>query len=449
MNWIAPWITSIAWLAGLTPAPDEIVAIEVGRVITVSGDEIEDATILIEAGRIRAVGKQVDVPASAQVLRMPDAVAVPGLVNCHSTAGLRFPNERMANVPFINVLDGIDPSSEGLENALRDGVTTIHVLPSNVTRFGGQGAVIRPQGSIVDEMVLKAPSAMKLSLNPPFGETRMGNMASLRKTFHDLFLRMKELQSAGKDPEPLDGKPDTAETLESIVRLKPRWKEIDWTKIAPEKISERDRAMVDMVRGKLPVFIYCSRASDVFKAFELIDANGLEATLVLSSDAWKLEGVLKARKDLGSVILDPDLEVWDTDPESGREKRHVTPFVLHRAGIRFALQPREDRTFNRGPSFSRRGEYHLWYQASTLVKFGIPRKEALRAITLTPAEILGLEHRLGSIDEGKDANITIFSGDPLDARSWVEVVLVEGRTVYRRKDDKDLELLLKKTHRAF
>ena len=447
MMWIATWLTSFGILGA--PTADQLIALEVGRVITVSGEDLENVTILVDAGRIREVGKGIDVPASARVFRMPGAVAMPGLVYCHSTTGMRVPNERMADVPFIDVRDGIDPSSPGLENALRDGVTTVHVMPANVTRFGGQGAVIRPHGSLVDEMVVKAPSALKLSLSPPYSETRMSNMASLRKAFYSLYERMRALQTQGEDPQPLAGKPDAEPTLESLLGMKPAWNEILWDKIPRDKIAERDRPLVDLVRGKLPVFIYCSQASDVFKAFELIDTNGLKATLVLGSDAWKVKDVLAARKGLGSVVLSPTLEVWETDSESGREKRHLTPLLLHRAGVRFALQVVEDRRSNRGPTFSRRGEYRLWYQAATLVKYGVPRREALRSITLTPAEIIGLEHRLGSIEKGKDANIAVFSGDPLDARSWVELVLVEGDVVYRKSEDKDLELLLKATHRRF
>ncbi len=442
-------LLSLGIFAGTAVPSDQVVVLQVGRVVTVSGDDIEGATVLIESGRIRAVGTDIEVPTGALVIRKPYAVAMPGIVNCHSTTGLRVPSEKMSDVPFVNVIDGIDPSSRGLENARRDGVTTIHVMPSNVTRFGGQGAAVRSAGRIVDAMVLKAPLAMKISLRPPLGETRMGNMAALRKAFYDLFVRMKRIEAEATGPQPLEGKPDVRPSLESILRIRADWTQVQWDKIPPEKIPERDRPLVDVVRGKLPAFIYCPEASDVFRAFELIEANGLKATLVLGRDAWKLKDVLAARSDLGPVILDADLEVWEEDPESGVEQRHITPLVLHKAGVRFALQALEDSRFNRGPDFSRRGNYHLWYQAATLVKFGIPRTDALRAITLTPAEILGLAHRLGSIEPGKDANIAVFSGDPLDARSWVEVVLVEGTVVYRKEDDKDLELLLRKSPRRF
>ena len=108
-----------------------------------------------------------------------------------------------------------------------------------------------------------------------------------------------------------------------------------------------------------------------------------------------------------------------------------------------------DSSFNSGPSFGRSGPYHHWYQAARLVQYGLPRAEAIATITSTPAKILGLDHRIGSLEAGKDANIAIFSGDPLDARSWVERVFIEGREVYNRSKDRDLELLLKDPERSF
>jgi imidazolonepropionase-like amidohydrolase len=436
-------------LAALWAAPDQLVALEVARVITVSGEDLEEATILIEAGRIRELGRDVAVPRNATVLRIPGGVAMPGIIDCHSTSGLQVPNENTANVPYISVVDGIDPSSRALENSLRHGVATIHVSFANATRLGGQGAVIRARGRMIDDLVIKAPASMKISLAPPVGETRMGNMAALRLSFYDLFARLRDLEAEATGAAFLPERPAATPELSALVALRPAWREVAWERIPAAKIPERDRAMVELVRGQLKAFIHCPSASDAFKAFELIDANGLDATLVLGSDAWKLQDVLAAREGLGPVVLAPELEVWETDVESGEERRHVTPRLLHDAGISFALQASTDPGFHRGPSFSRSGSYHLWHQAATLVKHGVPRETALRSITLTPARILGLEHRLGSIEKGKDATIAVFSGDPLDARSWVELVLIEGEVAYRRSEDRDLELLLREPERRF
>jgi imidazolonepropionase-like amidohydrolase len=446
MNVVVAW--GLAALV-LSATPDQVLVLKVGRAITVAGEELEGASILIEAGKIRAIGKDLEVPREARVIALPGAVAMPGIIDCHTATGLRIPNETMADVPFISVLDGVDPSSPALENARRDGVTAVHVMPANATRLGGQGAVLRAAGRMVDEMVLRSPSAMKLSLAPPPGETRMGNMAALRRTFFELFQRIEALAADAAGATPIAVRPETRPDLAALVSLRPAWGSIAWDKVPSEKLAERDRPLVELVRGRLPAFVYCPQASDVFKAFELMDAQGIRATLVLGPDAWKLADVLAGRKDLGPVVLDPRLEVWETDPESGEERRRVTPLALHRAGVRFALQAAPMPATPRGGVFSRRGEVHLWYQAATLVKYGLARKAAFEAITSTPAKVLGLDHRMGTLEPGKDANIAVFSGDPLDVRSWVELVLIEGVEVYRRDKDPDLEMLLRSPRRSF
>jgi hypothetical protein len=277
----------------------------------------------------------------------------------------------------------------------------------------------------------------------------MENMAALRRTFLDLYVYLDDLVAQNSPPSALLGRPAAEPPLAALVEARPEWEKISWEKLPAEKVDVQRRAMVDLVRGKLPAFIYCPGASDVFKAFELIDAHHLKATLVLGPEAYKLPETLRRRRDLGAVVLDPNLVVWEADPENGAERRHVTPRLLFDAGIRFALLPDGNRYSSSASPFSREGPQHLWYQAALLVRFGIPRAEALRAITLTPARILGLEHRLGSLEAGKDANLAIFSGDPLDARSWVELVLIEGKEAYRRDQDPDLELLLKEPEKAF
>jgi imidazolonepropionase-like amidohydrolase len=435
-------------LAGEGASPDDLIAIEVGRVITVSGEDLEGGIILIEAGRIKAIGKGLEIPWNARVLKYPQGVAMPGLIACHSSVGLRFPQENVPNAPYISVVDGIDPSSATIKNSLRDGITVAHVMPSNSTRIGGQGAVLRLTGRTVEEMVIASPSGMKISLSPPRGETRMESMAALRKTFLDLHSRVVELALDAAPPVALAGRPAERPELAAVVESRPDWGGIAWDSVPMDKVGPELSPLVDLVRGKMPAFLHCATASDVFKAFEIIDAHGLKSTLILGADAFKLDAVLQSRKDLGPVILNSEQVIWDTDPATGKETRHVTPRILFDAGIRFALQPAEG-VKSSGPGFSRDGEHHLWYQAALLVRFGIPRDEALKTITQTPAQILGLDHRMGTLEVGKDANITIFSGDPLDARSWVEEVLIEGKEAYRRDKDRELELLLKDPEKSF
>ncbi|MBI4585621.1 MAG: amidohydrolase family protein [Planctomycetes bacterium] len=447
-RWIWWLAGAAAWSAGL--GAQEIIAIQAGRIITAASEEISNGAIIIENGKVREVGAGLKIPYDAKVFRFPKATAMPGLIECNSTAGLRLANENIPVVPYISVLDGIDPNAVSFRNVLRDGVTAIHVIPGDNTRIGGQGAILRPAGATVDDMLVKSPSAMKISLQPAGGENRMSHMASLRRDFLQLFNYLESLSP----PEPgaaIAEKPSVAADLAALLQPAPQWKALDFAKIAEEKIEVQRKPLVDVVRGKLPAFIYCPQASDVFKAFEIMEAHGVRATLVLGPEAFRARAVLAARKDLGLVVLDAALETMEKDADSGEDRRFLAARLLFDAGVRFAVQARDAADFRYASTwmFSKEGAYHLWYQAARLVQQGIPRHEAIRAITLNPAIILGLDHRMGSLEPGKDANVAIFTGDPLDARSWVEAVFIEGREAYRRGKDKELEELLRRPERGF
>jgi imidazolonepropionase-like amidohydrolase len=197
-----------------------------------------------------------------------------------------------------------------------------------------------------------------------------------------------------------------------------------------EEMDPRQQAMQDLVDGKLTAFLYCPTDSDVVRAVELIDARKLKTVLVLGAGCYKTAPLI-AKKKL-SVVLDPQLVTWETEEDKDREIRHVSPTYFHNAGVKYALEV-QTSTF---------GSRYLWYQAATAVSFGVPRAEALRAITLTPAELIGVGDRVGSLEVGKDANILLLTGDPLEAKTWVETVVIEGKIAYERKNDVRLQKLL-------
>ena len=200
-----------------------------------------------------------------------------------------------------------------------------------------------------------------------------------------------------------------------------------------EKKGEPDprrEPMSRLLKGLLPAYVYCPTASDVHRAVELSETYGFKIKLVLGRDGWKAAAEI-AKKGL-EAILDPDLEYWETDEDLHDEVRRCGAEAPAKAGVKFALQT--DAQVN--------GSGYLWYQAATAVRNGLTRAEALRSITLAPAEILGLGSRLGSIEKGKDGTVVVLTGDPLDSQSWVDLVLVEGKVVYDRSKDEKLRRIL-------
>ncbi len=381
------------------------VAIDAGRIITITGADIEDGTILIEDGIITAVGKDVEIPWDAFVTQAEDQVVMPGFVLAHTSDGLDQPNENVPEVPFLSTFDSIDPLSSFFEDSLRDGVVATLVLPGNNTLLGGTGTVVSPHGRTVEDMLVKRYVGLKISLEPTRNTSRMGHMQRFRRYIEELkdYLEQYDRRKteAEKEKKPFD-----------------------------EEIDPRKQPMIDLLDGKLTAYVYCGVAADVPKAIEMIETHKLKAVLVLSPDCYKAASLI-AQKKL-PVVLDPELIVWKTNEEQNTEEMKVVPIIFHKAGVKFAFQT----------DTSSYGRRYLWYQAATAVKYGMSRTEALKSITLYPAQFIGIDDRFGSVEKGKEANLIFLTGDPLDAQTWVDKVMVAGEVVYEKAKDQRLKKLL-------
>jgi imidazolonepropionase-like amidohydrolase len=383
------------------------IAINAGKIITVSGAEIQDGTILVEDGIVSAVGKDVEIPWDAEVLAAKDRTVMPGFVLAHTFSGLDRANENVPEVPFLSTYDSIDPLSPFFEDSLRDGIVAMLVLPGNSTLLGGTGTVVSPHGRTVEDMLVQRYLGLKISLAPSSSTSRMGHMQRFRRYMDELKRYLDEYnerkKEAEKEKKPFD-----------------------------EKIDPRKKPMLDLLDGKLKAFIYCSVAADVPKALEIIDTQKIQAVLVLSTDCYKAVGLISKREL--PVVLAPQLVVWETNEEKNQEEMKVVPSIFQKAKVRFAFQT----------DTSRYGRRYLWYQAATSVKYGMSRAEALKSITLYPARFIGIDDRFGSIEKGKQANLIFLTGDPLDAQTWVDKVMLAGKIVYEKDKDQRLKKLLEK-----
>jgi len=383
------------------------IAIKASKIITISGPEIQDGVILIEDGIIKAVGTDVEIPWDANVIEAKDRVVMPGFVLAHTSSGLDRANENVPEVPFLSTFDSIDPLSSYFEDSLRDGVVGMLVLPGNNTLLGGTGTVVKPHGRTVETMLVKRYTGLKISLRPTGNTSRMGHMQRFRRYMADLKDYLEEYEQRKAD-------------------AKEEKKPFD------EELDPRKQPVIDLLNKKLTAFIYCDRASDVPKAIEIQEEHKLNAVFVLSTDCYKAVDLIAAKKL--PVILNPQLIVWETNEETNAEEMKVIPIIFHKAGVKFAFQT----------DTSQYGKRYLWYQAATAVKHGVSRTEALKSITLYPAQFIGVDDRFGSIEVGKEASITFLTGDPLDAQTWVEQVMIGGEIVYERAKDVRLKKLLEK-----
>jgi imidazolonepropionase-like amidohydrolase len=388
-----------------------LLAIKGGKIYTITKGVIDEGTILIEDGKIKSVGKSVKVPEGAEVIDAKGKVVMPGLVEAHCHIGIWEEKIGWAGsdgneatdpaTPHVRALDGIKANADegGLLAALETGITTAQVLPGSANVIGGTGVVIKTAPKVViDEMVIRSPSGMKVA----FGEnprrvygveqkktpsTRMGVAGVLREW----------LQKA-----------------KSYMEKKERFKD------QPEKLPEVDirlEALELVLKGEIPLRAHAHRADDLATAVRIAEEFGIEMSWEHATEGHRVAEWI-AEKGIPAVwgpslIARPKWEM--------RELSFDTPRILYEAGVKFAIQ-----TDAVGSSIA-----FLPLCAGMAVKHGLPYDEALKAITITPAEILGVDDRVGSIEEGKDADLRILDGDPLELRTKVEMVIIDGEIVYR------------------
>jgi imidazolonepropionase-like amidohydrolase len=400
----------------LGAAAQESLAIKAGKVLTLAGEDLENVVILIESGRIKAIGKDVEVPWNAKVVDAAKQVVMPAWVLAHSSGGLYGGGtEVMQNVPFLNVADGIDPSAEFFEEALRNGVGTIHVLPTHRTLIGGVGMVVKPHGTTVADMAMKTRTALKLSLWSQ-GGGRVAQIQKLRRALDDVRDYLQDFERRKKEFE--------QEKAAGAVPADRTW---------DEEYDKQKKPVIDLLQGKLGAHLFVPGAAELPEALRLVAGSSFPSVLVLGARCHK--GALALTRLNKPVVLDAQMEIRETDPETERETLVCPAAVLHKAGVPFALSIEDSR----GASGAAR---YPWWQIATAIRHGIDRKTAIAAMTTVPAALLGLDQELGTVAEGKRAHLQILTGDPLQATTWVDKVVLDGEVVYERSKDNKLKLLL-------
>lgn len=402
--------SALALALAVSVASQDQVAIKASLILPVAGPAIDDGVVLIQNGRIQKIGKAADIeiPWAAKVIDATGKVVMPTWVVAHSQGGQRGFNENMQNVPWLTVADAIDPASIYFEDCLRNGVGTVHVQPGNMTLLGGQGMVVRPFGRTVEDMAVAANTGVKMSLAAQ-GGGRLQQIRKLRAAIADIreYIADYDRRKAEFDKEKAAGAIPADKT---------------WT----EEIERTKKPGVDLVQKKTKGWLYVPSFAEMDEAMRW--TQELDLVCVLGSNIDEAIGMLQ--KLAKPVVLDENLEYYETDEETQKEKKFCTAKLLADAGVPFALTLGMS-----GPTS------YPWWQLGTCVRNGVDRNKAIEALTMVPAKLLGLDGQIGSLAEGKLANVQILSGDPLQATSWVETVVLEGAVVYERQKDPRLQYL--------
>jgi imidazolonepropionase-like amidohydrolase len=383
-------------------------AIVGGRVIPVAGAPFEDGVVLIADGRIEAAGRDLRVPEGVERVDAAGKVVLPGLIDAHVHLGVHEEGDGWAGqdtneltdpvTPHVRALDAINPADLGFADAVAGGVLTVNVNPGSGNPIGGQTAAVRSAGRSVDEMVLRAPSGMKSALgeNPKrvygekkqFPSTRLGTAAAIRDAFVKTANYLAKRDHDGDEPAERDL----------------RWE-----------------ALGLVLAGEIPWRQHCHRADDIATALRLADEFGYRLVIDHGTEAVLLADRLAER---GVPVLIGPLLTSRSKVEL-RNRSLANPARLAAAGVELGIITDHPVV-----------PIHLLHvQAALAVREGLDPAAALRAVTLTPARVLGLDDRLGSLEPGKHATLCIWSGDPLDARSRVESAWIEGRQVYSTGPD--------------
>ncbi len=393
-----------------------VLVVRAGKILPMSGPALENGMVIIENGKIKQVGKSLAVPAGAVVVEEPESWVLPGLIDAHSALGLadetgRSENEELSepNVAQLQVIDGLNPIDKRIVQVRAAGITAALVCPGRRSVIGGQAAVVRLRGKTVEEMVLKAPAGVKFSIGEgpkeAFGgkgrlpSTRMGNVYVIRQALLEAkeYVTRREVYEK-KIAEARKSGRTAAEIQEPAKDLKLE-------------------ALARVVTGELPAFIECYRIDDIGGALRLVDEFKLKAVFIGCAEGYMLAGEIAARKI--PVIVGP-MGIGPKRTET--EKLEISNAArLHRAGVKIVLQ--SEVQYGLGAL------EELPLIAALAVRGGLPEEEALKAITINAAEVLGVAERVGSLEPGKDADLVIFSGHPFDYRTRVKKVFIVGQEV--------------------
>jgi imidazolonepropionase-like amidohydrolase len=388
------------------------VAITGGRVVPIEGEPIGRGTVVIIDGKIAAVGDaDLKPPPGVPVVDAAGRWVLPGLVDAHTHLGAREEGEGWAGhdtneltgpiQAHVRVLDAINPADEGFRDAIAGGVLTAGITPGSGNPIGGQTVAVHCWGRTVDDMVLRSPAGMKSALgeNPKrvLGErrvnpsSRLGTAAAIRAALVD--------------------------TLNYLEKEKTREEEsAERGRLAPSRDLKHE-ALARVLRREIPWRQHCHRADDIATALRLAAEFGYDLVIDHGTEGYLIADKIAAA---GVPVVAGPLITARSKVEL-RNRTMANPGLLAAAGITVAIATDHPVV----------PVHLLIVQAVLAVREGLDRETALRAVTINPARVMRVADRIGSLVPGKDADLTIWSGDPLDVMSRVESAYIGGQEVYR------------------
>ena len=406
-------IAAVGWLlvgGAAATAQDSTFALTKARLLTSERPAIESGTLLVRGGKVLAIGdSSLAIPAGAKVIDCSGKTITAGLIDASFAGGASEEdrNEQAEEVtPSMRVLDSLDPQDPSFARARRAGVTAVHIMPGTRNVIGGLGCVVKTHGDDPAAMVLRQDASLRIMLGaePSSGNrsirggrvesiyyrrptTRMGVIWEVRRAFFDAQEALQQTQGAPNATPPSPG-------VEILTRV---------------------------LQGKLTAVTTARSEQDLRTALRIAEEFGYETVIDEAQDAYLVAGELKqanATVMLGAPSADA---VGGNGRRDGADPRSGTVRTLAQRGVSFVIT-----------TGTNSNSLDLVREAMFAERYGLGPQQALDAITIQPAKLLGVDDRIGSLAPGKDADFVVWSHDPLNPAAVAESVYVDGVKVHSR-----------------
>jgi imidazolonepropionase-like amidohydrolase len=429
------WLLLLLIPASVFAADNDSFLLRGATVHTLAGAQIENGSVLVRSGRIIGVGKDIAAPKDVKIIDAKGLHVYPGLIDAATEIGLVEVNAVRETLdttelgrfnPQLVALTAVNPSSEHIPVTRANGITTVATLPQGQL-ISGQVSLIHLDGWTTEEMGVSRTAGLHLripfiqvSARPvPFDDATTDPVAAGPQTTFAAAKQLFDRQMA---------------ELNDFFDSARRYKQAKDAKAPDFRTDLKMEAMIPVLESQEPVLVTAIREREIRDALAFADKQKIKIILCEAPEAYKVTKEIKEH-DI-PVILGPTLEL-PLNEDDPYDRSYTTPADLQRAGIRFAIG-----TFSGTANLSSR---NLPYQAAQAVAFGLSHDDALKAITRNAAEIWGVGDRVGTIEEGKWADLLVTDGDPLETKTQVRQLFIKGKAV--DLDNKQKRLYEKYLHR--
>ena len=411
-------------------ASSGVVAIRGGTVLTMNGAALRGATVLLRGGKIAAVGSNVTIPSEATVVDASGKFVMPGLIDAMTYFGIDAQDLAEASDPItpeLRIIDAYDPTGLGFASGagplranelLIGGVTAQYVGPGDATIVSGQGAVVKTAGAGLGDIIVKEPAAMDMSVGA--GPTKTFRAKNRTPNTHPAVMSLLR-QSLIRAQEYDRGWQSYTSRADSARSHS----------VAPKREPGMD-ALVRVLHRQMPARIQANTVTDIRGAMRLAEEFGFDLIINGGAQAYQMKAELAAKKI--PVVLGPISHPFISGEEIPDLKEYPAPDERNASWLRQAGVPIAIASYSHGLGGLAQPITGKWLliDAALAQGYGLSEDEILRAVTLYPAQILGVANRVGSLEVGKDADVIVLDGPPLSIKTWVESVYVNGELVYQR-----------------